>query len=59
VHWVARHETQAQTSAEVLERTYAWNDRKRQFTPRQIGIALKVLSHQGWIAPLQAGGAAA
>ena len=49
VHWVARHETPARTSAEVVERTYAWNDRKRQFTPRQIGIALNVLTKQGWL----------
>jgi O-acetyl-ADP-ribose deacetylase (regulator of RNase III) len=59
VHWVARHESQAQSPAEVVERTYAWNERKRQFTPRQIGIALKVLSQQGWIAPMRAGEAAA
>ena len=59
VHWVARHESPGRKSADVVERTYAWNDRKRQFTPRQIGIALKVLSQQGWIAPLRAEEAAA
>ena len=32
---------------------------KRQFTPRQIGIALKVLSQQGWIAPMRTGEATA
>ena len=32
---------------------------ERQFTPRQIGIALKVLSQQGWIAPMRAGEVAA
>ena len=58
VHWVARHETPARTSAEVVERTYAWNDRKRQFTPRQIGIALNVLTKQGWLEAAQAGEAA-
>jgi O-acetyl-ADP-ribose deacetylase (regulator of RNase III) len=49
VHWVARHEVQDPSSLEVVERTYAWNERKRQFTPRQIGIALKVLAQQGWM----------
>lgn len=58
VHWVARHESPARTSAEVIERTYAWNDRKRQFTPRQIGIALNVLTKQGWLEAAQAGEAA-
>jgi O-acetyl-ADP-ribose deacetylase (regulator of RNase III) len=59
VHWVARHESAAKTSAEVVERTYAWNDRKRQFTPRQIGIALNVLAKQGWLDAAQAGEATA
>jgi hypothetical protein len=51
VHWVAHHEAQGLSSADVVERTYAWNERKRQFTPRQIGIALNVLTQQGWMAP--------
>lgn len=59
VHWVARQAGQALSPAEVVEQTYAWNDRKRQFTPRQIGIALKVLAQQGWITPVRAGEAAA
>ncbi len=58
VHWVARHESPGRTPAEVVERTYAWNDRKRQFTPRQIGIALNVLTKQGWLEAAQAGEAA-
>ena len=57
VHWVARHESAGRNPAEVVERTYAWNDRKRQFTPRQIGIALNVLNKQGWLETAQAGGA--
>ena len=47
VHWVVKHESVA-TLHDAIERTYAWNDRKRQFTPRQIGIAVDVLSAQGW-----------
>ena len=58
VHWVARHESPGRKSADVVERTYAWNDRKRQFTPRQIGIALNVLTKQGWLEAAQAGEAA-
>ena len=55
VHWVARHESAGRNPAEVVERTYAWNDRKRQFTPRQIGIALNVLNKQGWLEAARAG----
>ena len=48
VHWVAKHETPV--SLEQLGiRLYAWNERKRQFTPRQIAIAARNLGAQGWI----------
>jgi hypothetical protein len=49
IHWVMTHEP-VRTLNDVIARTYAWNTRKRQFTPRQIGIAVKVLSEQGWAA---------
>ena len=49
VHWVMRHEP-ARSLPDVVARTYAWNERKRQFTPRQIGIAADVLARQGWVA---------
>lgn len=52
VHWVVREE-QASTFAEVAERTYMWNERKRQFTPRQLGIALDVLAEKNWIESLR------
>lgn len=52
VHWVVREE-QASTLAEVAERTYMWNDRKRQFTRRQLGIALDVLAEKNWIEELR------
>ena len=51
VHWVMRHEP-VRTLPDVVARTYAWNDRKRQFTPRQIGIAADVLANKGWTQPL-------
>ena len=51
VHWVMRHEA-VDGLDDVVTRTYAWNPRKRQFTRRQIGIAVNVLSQKGWIEPL-------
>ena len=53
VHWVMTHEA-APTLENVVERTYAWNPRKQQFSPRQIGIAVNVLSRKGWVEPLTA-----
>lgn len=50
VHWVMRHEIVGSLD-DVIARTYAWNPRKRQFTPRQIGIAVNVLSQKGWVEP--------
>lgn len=48
VHWVAKHEPFGSID-EVVNHVHAWNDRKRQFTPRQIGIALNVLTNKHWI----------
>lgn len=48
VHWVMKYE-HARTVDEVTERIHAWNVRKMQFTPRQIGLALNVLSQKGWV----------
>ena len=48
VHWVV-HEEQASTFDEVAKRTYAWNERKSQFTRRQLDIAFKVLAEKNWI----------
>jgi hypothetical protein len=52
VHWVSKHEA-VRTPQDVVARTYAWNPRKQQFTPRQIDIALDVLARKGWIEPLE------
>ncbi len=51
VHWVMRREP-VQTLDDVIRRTYAWSPRKRQFTPRQIGIAADVLAEKSWVVPL-------
>jgi len=48
VHWIATKE-RARSMEDVMRMTYAWNDRKRQFTKRQIELAADVLSRKGWI----------
>jgi O-acetyl-ADP-ribose deacetylase (regulator of RNase III) len=48
VHWVAKHESPGSLS-ELVKRTHAWNERKRQFSPRQIEVAAKALVEDGWI----------
>ncbi len=48
VHWVASRE-QAKTVDDVVQRTYAWNERKQQFSRRQISLAVEVLSEKKWI----------
>ena len=49
VHWVARHENATSTESAVAK-VYAWNDRKKRFSPRQIGIAFETLRAKGWLA---------
>ena len=48
VHWVISQEV-AETLEDVVKRTYAWNDRKQQFSRRQIELVINVLSRKGWI----------
>ncbi|RKT47672.1 type II toxin-antitoxin system antitoxin DNA ADP-ribosyl glycohydrolase DarG [Thiocapsa rosea] len=43
VHWIMKRESIA-SPAELADRLYAWSERKRRFTPRQIGIAIDVLT---------------
>ena len=50
VHWVAS-DNPSMTDEEVIALAYAWGPRKRQFTERQIGIALRVLDDNGWFQP--------
>jgi O-acetyl-ADP-ribose deacetylase (regulator of RNase III) len=57
VHWVVTHE-QATTLDDIVNKTYAWNDRKRQFTRRQIALATEVLARKGWIDIAPAAGTA-
>ncbi len=48
VHWVAMKEN-ASSMNDVIEKTYKWNNRKKQFSQRQIELAYKVLCQKGWI----------
>ena len=48
VHWVATRENAA-SADDAVTKVYAWNDRKRRFTPRQIGIAFDILRENGWL----------
>ncbi|MCB0055024.1 MAG: macro domain-containing protein [Caldilinea sp.] len=48
VHWIATREP-VQSKDDVIMQTYAWNERKRQFSRRQIGLAMEVLSNKDWM----------
>lgn len=48
VHWVATREM-ASESQDLVSKIYAWGDRKKRFSPRQIKLAFEVLSAGGWI----------
>ncbi|MGH8215258.1 MAG: type II toxin-antitoxin system antitoxin DNA ADP-ribosyl glycohydrolase DarG [Rhodanobacteraceae bacterium] len=47
-HWVMTREHAASVD-DVITRTYAWGERKRAFTPRQIGLAAGTLRDRGWL----------
>ena len=40
---------QATTHETVTKKVYAWNERKKQFSPRQIDVAMNVLLKKGWV----------
>jgi hypothetical protein len=48
VHWVVTHEG-VQSPDAVVRYVHNWNDHKKQFTPRQIGIALNTLQQKNWL----------
>ena len=48
VHWIAT-KTDAASIDDVIERTHAWNKRKRLFTGRQIKISYNALRIQNWL----------
>lgn len=47
VHWIIDKE-KIQHVEDVIEKTYAWNQNKKQFSKRQIMIAADVLVRKGW-----------
>ena len=48
VHWIASEEKILDFD-DIVNHTYAWSERKKQFSQRQIKIAFDVLSEKGWI----------
>jgi hypothetical protein len=51
VHWLHNRE-QPSCLDDLVQQTYEWNPRKRQFSPRQIQLASHVLAQHGWVEPL-------
>jgi O-acetyl-ADP-ribose deacetylase (regulator of RNase III) len=47
-HWVCAKEGARGLDAAIAA-VHAWNERKRQFSPRQIGIAHAALASHGWL----------
>jgi O-acetyl-ADP-ribose deacetylase (regulator of RNase III) len=48
VYWVARHGGDPSTN-DIVALTYAWSNRKRQFSERQIRLSLDVLTSKSWL----------
>ena len=57
VHWVATR-SDARTVDDVMARTYSWSERKRQFSERQVRLAISVLAAKGWVSKALLPGAA-
>ncbi len=53
VHWVLESDT-PKSLQDLIASTYAWNESKTRFSPRQIGLAADVLTEKGWIDPTKA-----
>lgn len=47
VHWIARKRV-VTSLKDITEKIYSWNERKKQFTPRQIELALEILEKKNW-----------
>ena len=48
VHWVVT-KNNTKSLKDVIDQVYSWNQRKRQFTQRQIQLAINTLLNKGWI----------
>ena len=53
VHWVMV-ECHARDELAIEREMYAWNSRKRQFSPGQIALAAERLRREGWVADARA-----
>jgi hypothetical protein len=51
IHWVVTQQN-ASSRDDVIIKTYAWNDHKRQFSERQIELGLNRLTKEKWISPI-------
>lgn len=47
VYWIMKNDP-VNSVDDVIQNTYAWNEHKRQFTPRQIALATDVVAQKGW-----------
>jgi O-acetyl-ADP-ribose deacetylase (regulator of RNase III) len=48
VHWAVNYEG-AKSADDTVRKVHAWNEHKKQFSSRQIGIAYKTLDIEGWL----------
>jgi O-acetyl-ADP-ribose deacetylase (regulator of RNase III) len=48
VHWVIDQENTPSTN-DIVRKIHSWNERKRQFTPRQIALATERLNDKRWL----------
>lgn len=49
VHWVLKHDDGPTSMPDLITRVYAWGERKKRFTPRQIELAARALARHGWV----------
>ena len=48
VHWVVKYE-QVTDVEDTTTKFYAWNPRKKRYSPHQVGIALETLNEKKWL----------
>ncbi len=48
VHWIVCME-HTRNMDDIVDQVYAWNNRKKQFSKRQINLAVNILANKGWI----------
>jgi len=48
IHWLAEHDA-VEDANDIIDHAYAWSDRKKQFSARQIRLALDHLTEEKWL----------